>query len=96
MTTPNKREIEVQLTKLQKLIGCEGMNVVVDHNLPSYRTSWKLWDEDSALGQLDARFGSPYSDEADGFAAYFQGYNCTDYLPTVEECAKQHKERRYS
>lgn len=87
-------DINQQLTALLSLINCSTLEVEVMNNLPQYRTIWKLWGEHNQVGQVEARFGSPYSDEPDGFAVYVEGHNWTEYLPTIEECAKQHEERK--
>lgn len=96
MTTPNQQKINSQLSQLQKLVGCDDMDVRVVDNLPHYRTIWQLHGKNSTQGQLEARFGSEYADEPDGFAAYVEGYNWTDYLSTIEECAKQLKDRKHT
>lgn len=90
---PTQSEIEAQLSQLQQMIGCDGMDVRVVGNLPPYRTIWQLRNK-WVQGQVEARFGSQYSDEPDGFACYLEGYGWTDYLPTVEECAQQHEDRK--
>lgn len=90
---PTQSEIESQLRQLQQMIGCDGIDVRVVGHLPAYRTIWQLQGKHSQ-GQMEARFGSRYSDEPDGFACYVEGHNWTDYLPTIEECAQQHKERK--
>lgn len=95
MAIPNQHEIESQLSRLQKMIGCNEMDVRVVDNLPSYRTIWQLRNS-SVQGQIEARFGSQYSDEPDGFACYVEGYSWTDYVPTVEECVQQHKDRKHT
>ena len=95
MTTSKQEKIESQLSQLQKMIGCDEMKVRVVNNLPSYRTIWQLQGENSQ-GQLEARFGSQYTDEPDGFAAYVEGHSWTDYLPTIEECAKQLENRKHT
>lgn len=86
--------INQQLTALLSLINCSHLEVEVMDNLPPYKTIWKLWGEHDQVGQVEARFGSPYGDEPDGFAVYVEGSTWTDYCPTIEECAKQHEERK--
>lgn len=95
MATLKQHEINSQLSQLQEMIGCNGMDVSVVDNLPSYRTIWQLRDS-YTQGQIEARFGSQYADEPDGFAACVEGHNWTEYLPTVEECAKQLEERKHT
>lgn len=87
--------VNEQLPKLLKLINCSHLEVEIDFNVPSYLVVWKLWGEHDQIGQVEARFGSPYSDEPDGFAVYVEGHNWTDYCPTIEECAKQHFELKH-
>lgn len=95
-TIPTKFEIESQLSRLKQEIGCDDMDVRVVGNLPHYRTIWQLQGKNSTQGQIEARFGSQYSDEPDGFACYVEGHSWTDYVSTVEECVQQHKDRKYT
>ena len=90
------QQIEQQLSTLQSMIGCENLDVVEDINVRPCMVVWKLWGGTEQLGQLEARFGSEYADEPDGFAAYFEGFNWTDYCSTVEQCAAQHFDRQYA
>lgn len=87
--------INQQLPKLLQLINCSHLEIAISEPHP-YRVIWKLWGEYDQVGQVEARFGSPYSDEPDGFAVYVEGSTWTDYCSTIEECAKQHEERKQS
>lgn len=88
-----KHQINEQLSKLLKLTNCSNLEVTVDNNTRDCMTAWKLWGKGGQIAQAEARFGSEYSDQPDGFAFYLEGYNWTDYCPTVQDCASQHKER---
>ena len=83
-------QVEEQLTKLLELVNCSELETVVDKNTREGVTVWKLFGKSGQCGQAEARFGSEYPD---GYAFYLEGYNWTDYCPTVEQCAAQHKER---
>jgi len=88
-----KYQVEEQLTKLLELVNCSNLEKEVDKNVSTGMTVWKLFGKSGQCGQAEARFGSEYPDQPDGYAFYLEGYNWTDYCPTVEQCAAQHKER---
>ncbi len=83
----NTMKIDRQLQKLVNMID-PSLDVVEDNVLPC-TTVWKLWNGVGQVGQLEARFGSIYADEPDGFAAYIEGRGWTKFHLTVEECAAE-------
>lgn len=93
------QERRKNLLRLQELIGCSSFDTVEVKNnvlIPS-RTTWTIFQSDGhSIGSIEARFGGEYPDEPDGYVAWLEGHNPTDYCKTVEECAEQLKERKYA
>lgn len=89
-----KYQIDAKLSQLLELANCSHLDVMVDKNVRPCMTVWKLWGQSEQVGQVQYREGSEYADQPDGFAFYLEGYNWTDYCPTVEQCATQHQERK--
>ncbi len=76
-----------QLILLARKMGFTEHEMVDVSNLGDPRIAYHLWNWETSqtVGMIEGRFNSPYKDQPDGYAAYKEGYNWTDYCPSIDE-----------